>query len=104
MLVRKEFGPCPKCKSGLLHHCIHNGVRMVIGSKESPQIWNADLYRCPGCGAQVLTDFGVRAEWTKKNTPDIKGMAAELEKKGDVVVYAPVGFRFYPRRRGKHQK
>lgn len=95
-LVRKKFGPCPKCKAVLLHHCIRNGVRIVMGGEEEPtHIWNADLYRCPGCGSYVLTDFGIRAEWTKKNTPDIKGMAARLKEEGDMVVFAPVGFRFY---------
>lgn len=92
--VRKKFGPCPKCNEGLLNHCIYNGVRMVMGGKENPtNIWNADLYKCPGCGSHVLTDFGIKAEWTKRNTPDIKGKIEELRAAEDMVIYAPKEFR-----------
>ncbi len=61
-------GTCPACKKrSLLHHCIENGVKAVYrAGADLREIWEADLYRCPGCGNLVLTDFGDHPQWTKR--------------------------------------
>ncbi len=67
--------PCPQCGISLLHSCVRNAVKYVQGREGKPtKIWNADLYRCPGCKHLVLTDFGRVSEWNKENTPDLQAV------------------------------
>lgn len=50
---------CPTCE--LPYRCQTGGVNVVevVGRDQEPyQLWKADLYRCPGCGAEVVTAFG----------------------------------------------
>lgn len=94
-LIKKKFGPCPECKTSLLHHCVKVGVRVVmVDAKKNPvEIWNADLYRCPKCEAFVMTDWGSVPNWTHANTPDLAGLVREMAQHGDMVVYVPKGRR-----------
>ncbi|HAS55344.1 MAG TPA: hypothetical protein DCS42_15055 [Nitrospiraceae bacterium] len=80
----KHSLPCPECGTSLLHNCVRNGVRYVDGTKENPKrIWNADLYKCAGCGILVLTDFGWPSQWNKKNTPDLQALLDYWKKRAD---------------------
>lgn len=93
-LIKKKFGPCPECKTSLLHHCVKVGVRVVVGGKKNPvEIWNADLYRCPKCDCFVLTDWGSVPQWTRDNTPDLAGLVESMAQRGDTVIYLPEGRR-----------
>ena len=60
-LVSREFGPCPECKSELLHHCVKNGVKFVQGGRKDPiAVWNCDLYKLSRrtlIQLQILTIF-----------------------------------------------
>ena len=50
------------------------------------EIWEADLYGCPGCGNLILTDFGKHPQWTKKagwlqgQGPDVLDWLARIER------------------------
>jgi len=48
---------CPKCNCELHSH--ENGVGVVDMAKFGPyEIWNADLWKCPKCGIEVVGGFG----------------------------------------------
>ncbi len=89
----KKF-TCPACKkASLLHNCVENGVKLaVLATEELVQIWEADLYRCPGCGEFVLTDFGKKPQWTKEKgwlndsgkMPAAEGWLARIEAEAKV--------------------
>ncbi len=80
--------PCPNDKTSLLHNCMRNGVKYVIGSEEKPKrIYNCDLYKCPACHSLVLTDFGRRAEWNEANTPDMPALIRRWKDLGIIVVF-----------------
>ena len=70
-----------------MHHCIENGVKAVYrAGTDLREIWEADLYRCPGCGNLVLTDFGDHPQWTKRTGwlqgqgPDVLDWLARIER------------------------
>lgn len=90
-LIKKKFGPCPECKTSLLHNCVKVGVRVVMhDGKHNPfEIWNADLYRCPKCEAFIITDWASAPQWTRENTPDLAGLVKEMAMRGDCIFYLP---------------
>jgi hypothetical protein len=50
---------CPTCQ--LSYRCHRGGVDVVevIGREQKPyKLWQADLYKCPGCGHEIVTAFG----------------------------------------------
>ncbi len=51
---------CPKCECEL--HPQENGVGVLdmAGDREY-EVYDADLWQCPGCGLQVVGGFGNRA-------------------------------------------
>ena len=89
-LVSREFGPCPECKSELLHHCVKNGVKFVQGGRKHPiAVWNCDLYKCPGCESFVITDFAERPKIAFSGDPAWfrKQYIQSLENEEDMIVY-----------------
>jgi hypothetical protein len=48
---------CAKCHIEL--HCKQNGVYVMEYAGQLPyKLWEADLWDCPGCGAEIVVGFG----------------------------------------------
>ena len=50
---------CKKCETELKPE--KNDIRLVDTFQDPPQpckIWSADLWKCPGCGYEVVVGFG----------------------------------------------
>src|ERR1039458_5610600 len=52
---------CVKCHTEM--RCEKNGVGVLdMSSNEQPyQLWEADKFKCPGCGFEVVVGFAQRA-------------------------------------------
>ena len=49
------------CKCGVEMRIYMNGVLAVTHFQDPPQpyeVWASDCYKCPNCGAKVLTGYG----------------------------------------------
>jgi len=57
----KEMSHRPVCvKCGIEMRLKEDGVGCLdLTEKQKPcQIWDSDMYKCPLCGIEILTDFG----------------------------------------------
>lgn len=74
---------CIKCK--VEFRCKKNGYHAVLLSGTPPepyQIWDADMWECPSCHAQILSGFGSKPiaenwqtlfpDWLKTSDPKVQ--------------------------------
>jgi hypothetical protein len=53
--------PRPVCVPCQRFYRAHkNGVRVLEQAPTPYKVWDADLYRCPGCGHETIVGFGHR--------------------------------------------
>ncbi len=81
---------CAKCQVEL--RCEKSGIAVVemaraCGTPEGPyQIWHADLYKCPVCGAEIVTGFA--NEPLAQHWEDHFYEVLEAEKQYNRVIYS----------------
>lgn len=85
---------CTACEQ--VYRCHKSGINVieVIGAEQRPyKLWKADLYKCPGCGHEIVTAFGMgpfKTDWDE-------GFEATVEKVKALTDYGP----YYAREIGR---
>jgi len=78
---------CVKCQVELKPE--HNGVKVVELFQRNEaiyKIWDADKWRCPKCGIEIVAGFGAQP-LMERFEGDTGAFVEELRKKGDEIVY-----------------
>lgn len=77
---------CVKCQTALRPHII--GALVIEMASFGPyKVWAADLYKCPGCGIEIVTGFGPAPIRQDHYKPDFAEWLENEKKISPRVIY-----------------
>ena len=75
---------CVPCK--VEFRCDKNGVPYVQTTNGNPyQVWDSDRWKCPSCGALVLSGFGMKP-YLFKHDPHFADWYSRIQEDPNIVV------------------
>lgn len=75
---------CAKCQTKLKP--VKYGVGVIDYNQDEPEsFWEADLYRCPKCGIEIVCNFG-QQPWAKYSETEKFGRIVDAFRKSRSII------------------